>query len=141
MCRLEGDEAVEKCERAVGLSTPGYWHYPAGGWDQVAEQTEGPDTPVAIAVIRWDERDVGRWTLRAVVERESLMVECGNCWRLVQVDVRTLIGRFGPETEVREVQARMVCRRCGSQRARSLVRLRSAEGAQAWLPVPPRASR
>jgi hypothetical protein len=94
-----------------------------------------------MAVIRWDERDVGRWTLRAVVECGSLMVECGNCWRLVQVDTRRLIARFGPDTEVRDVQARMVCRRCGSERARFLVRLRSPIGAQAWLPVPPRASR
>ena len=94
-----------------------------------------------MAVIRWDEGDVGRWTLRAVVERGSLMVECGNCWRLVQVDARKLIARFGPNVEVREVQARMVRRRCGSERARFLVRLRSPGGAQAWLPVPPRASR
>ena len=94
-----------------------------------------------MAVIRWDERDVGRWTLRTVVEQGSLMVECGNCWRLVRMDARKLIARFGPDAEVREVQARMVCRRCGSQRARSLVRLKAARGDQAWLPVPPRASR
>ena len=84
---------------------------------------------------------MSRWSLRALVEHGSLMVECGNGWRLVQVDARKLIARFGANTEVREVQARMVCRRCGSERARFLVRLRSPRGAQAWLPVPPRANR
>ena len=77
-----------------------------------------------MAVIRWDERDVGHWTLRAVVEQGWFMVECGNCRRLVRMDARKLIARFGPDTEVREVQARMACRRYGSQptvtRARAL---------------------
>ena len=90
----------------------------------LVEQTRNRDTPDAMAVIRWDERDVSHWTLRAVVERGSLMVECGSCWRLAQVDARKLIARFGPDTEVREVQARMACRPCDSQptvtRARAL---------------------
>ena len=56
-----------------------------------------------MAVIRWDERDVGRWTLRAVVEQGWFMVECGNCRRLVRMDARKLIARFGPDAEVWEV--------------------------------------
>ena len=56
-----------------------------------------------MAVIRWDERDVGHWTLRAVVEQGWFMVECGNRWRLVRMDARKLIARFGPDAEVWEV--------------------------------------
>jgi hypothetical protein len=88
------------------LRIPG--HY-ANGSGPSCGTNHGPRHSDAMAVICWDERDVGRWSLRAVVERRSLMVECGNCWRLVQVDARKLIVRFGPNTEVREVPEKMVC--------------------------------
>jgi hypothetical protein len=87
------------------------------------------------------ERDVERWTLRLVIERGALLFECGNCWHLSEVDALEMVARFGPDALVATVRARMVCRKCGKRRVRSLVRLKHGRKDMAWVPVPPRAQR
>jgi hypothetical protein len=93
------------------------------------------------SLINLNERDVDRWTLRLVIERGALLFECQNCWHLSEADVLDLVGRFGPDAVVAGVRQRMVCRRCGKRRVRSLVRLKVGRKDRAWLPAPPRAGR
>jgi len=81
---------------------------------------------------------INKWTLRVVVERGVLVFECRNCWHLSQMDELELVARFGPDALVGELRKRMVCRRCGSRRVRSLVRLKFGRKNLVWVPVPPR---
>ena len=68
-----------------------------GSW--LAEQTGDSDTPVAMAVIRWDERDVGRWTLRAIMDRRTCSSEaftpldCQKVQALARLGLRAYPGR------------------------------------------------
>jgi hypothetical protein len=94
-----------------------------------------------MSLIDLKDRDVDRWSLRLVIERGALLFECGNCWRLSEVDVLDLVARFGPDALVGAVRSRTVCRKCGRRRVRSLVRLKYGRKDTAWVPVPPRAQR
>jgi hypothetical protein len=87
------------------------------------------------------DRDVDKWTLRLVVERGALALECRNCSHLSQVDVLELIGRFGVDAIVGDIRRLARCRMCRSRRVRSLVRLKVGRKDLAWVPVPPRAGR
>ena len=78
--------------------------------------------------------------LRTVVEHgHQLSFECDNCWRLVAVDVLTLIGKFGPDAKVGEVRRKLVCTRCHKRRARALVRTGNRK--DDWVPTRPRGGR
>ena len=92
-------------------------------------------------IIDLNDRDVDKWSLRHVLDQGALAFECRNCWHLAQVDVLDLVARFGPDALVGKVRQRMVCRRCGTRRVRSLVRLKVGRKDRAWVPVPPRAER
>ena len=61
--------------------------YETGAWHQSS-----------MPLIDFGERDVDKWTLRAVVERGALAFECRKWWHLgAQLDVLELVARFGPE--------------------------------------------
>jgi hypothetical protein len=94
-----------------------------------------------MSLIDLKERNVDRWTLRLAIERGALLFECGNCWHLAEVDALDMVARFGADALVGAVRVRMVCRKCGRRRVRSLVRLKYGRKDQAWVPVPPRAQR
>ncbi len=83
---------------------------------------------------------VDEWTLQAIVERgHGLSFECDNCWRLVAVDVLTLVGQFGPAATIGEVRRKLVCKRCHKRRARALVRTGNRK--DDWIPTRPRGGR
>jgi hypothetical protein len=94
-----------------------------------------------MGLIDLNDRDVDKWTLRAVIERGALVFECRNCWHLSQVGVLGLIERFGAEALVRDLRRRARCRMCRSRRVRSLVHLKIGRKDLAWVPVPPQAGR